>query len=641
MIAWLCSMQTPEYPQGRDIVLIANDVTQKAGSFGVDEDTFFQKASEYARVKGLPRIHIACNSGARVGLVEELKPYIKVMWTEAGNPGKGFDYLYLEEEDFKRFGPGTVIASEVPAHYRNSVGAMPKHYRIDTIIGEGQKSTTGGIGVENLRGSGLIAGETSRAYNEVFTLSYITGRSVGIGAYLNRLGQRTIQMVQGPMILTGFSALNKLLGKRVYTSQDQLGGPQVMVPNGVTHKLVLSDQEGVGAILDWLSYVPKDTWSTPPCLPPVDPVDRDIAFVPSASPYDPRHMLAGTTTPEGTYLSGFFDEGTFQEYLQGWGKSVVIGRAKLGGIPMGVIAVETRNVERRVPADPANPESQEVVEAQAGQVWFPDSAHKTATAIRDFNRGENLPIMIFANWRGFSGGTRDMYQEVLKFGAQIVDALVEYKHPVFVYIPPGGELRGGSWVVIDPTINPEQMEMYADVDSRGGILEPAGIVEVRFREEQQLKLMHRLDLELQTLDQAPQSDEVQAKIRKRETKLAPLYTQIACEFADLHDRAARMKSKGVIRGALEWPRAREFFCWRVRRRLLEQQLLHRMAVADPSLSVQKARELMESWLPGDEDKMVVAFLEKTALTKEIEALRVAALKKRLKELDAQLQRSMP
>lgn len=36
-----------------------------------------------------------------------------------------------------------------------------------------------------------------------------------------------------------------------------------------------------------------------------------------------------------------------------------------------------------------------------------------------------------------------MYGEVLKFGAQIVDALVDYKQPVFIYIPPEGELRGG------------------------------------------------------------------------------------------------------------------------------------------------------------------------------------------------------
>ncbi|KAJ1629524.1 carboxyl transferase, partial [Pavlovales sp. CCMP2436] len=70
-------------------------------------------------------------------------------------------------------------------------------YKLDSIIGK-----VHGIGVENLRGSGMIAGETSQAYEEIFTLSYVTGRSVGIGAYLNRLGQRVIQKDEGPMILT-------------------------------------------------------------------------------------------------------------------------------------------------------------------------------------------------------------------------------------------------------------------------------------------------------------------------------------------------------------------------------------------------------------------------------------------------------
>ena len=45
---------------------------------------------------------------------------------------------------------------------------------------------------------------------------------------------------------------------------------------------------------------------------------------------------------------------------------------------------------------------------QAGQVWFPDSAYKTAQALKDFNR-EELPLMIFANWRGFSGGMKGTY----------------------------------------------------------------------------------------------------------------------------------------------------------------------------------------------------------------------------------------
>ena len=81
-----------------------------------------------------------------------------------------------------------------------------------------------------------------------------------------------------------------------------------------------------------------------------------------------------------------------------------------------MIAVETRLVEQRIPADPANPESREALLPQAGQVWYPDSAFKTAQAIEDFNRGENLPLIIFANWRGFSGGTRDMFGEVSHAG---------------------------------------------------------------------------------------------------------------------------------------------------------------------------------------------------------------------------------
>lgn len=64
------------------------------------------------------------------------------------------------------------------------------------------------LGVENLMGSGLIAGETSRAYEEIFTLTLVVGRTVGIGAYLVRLGQRTIQKARDcPIILTGYQVL--------------------------------------------------------------------------------------------------------------------------------------------------------------------------------------------------------------------------------------------------------------------------------------------------------------------------------------------------------------------------------------------------------------------------------------------------
>lgn len=50
---------------------------------------------------------------------------------------------------------------------------------------------------------------------------------------------------------------------------------------------------------------------------------------------------------------------------------------------------------------------------QAGQVWFPDSALKTAQAMEEFEL-EGLPLMVMANWRGFSGGQRDLFEGVLQ-----------------------------------------------------------------------------------------------------------------------------------------------------------------------------------------------------------------------------------
>ena len=63
-----------------------------------------------------------------------------------------------------------------------------------------------------------------------------------------------------------------------------------------------------------------------------------------------------------------------------------------------------------------------------------------------------------------------------------------------MYIVPNGELRGGAWVVLDPSINAEgRIEMYADVEARGGVLEPEGVVEIKRRRDKITSLMDRLD----------------------------------------------------------------------------------------------------------------------------------------------------
>lgn len=85
-----------------------------------------------------------------------------------------------------------------------------------------------------------------------------------------------------------YNALNKVLGKEVYASNNQLGGIQIMYNNGVTHKTEQSDLDGIYTILKWLSYIPKDKLSPVPVIKTSDPFDREIDFVPTKTPYDPR-----------------------------------------------------------------------------------------------------------------------------------------------------------------------------------------------------------------------------------------------------------------------------------------------------------------------------------------------------------------
>lgn len=624
MVVWIVEYHPSSYfdmesatSDTRRFVMVGNDIAFQSGSFAVPEDVVFKAASSLARSERIPFVYISANSGARLGLCAEVKKHFLV----ALSPKNEIDYLYLTEADYAAL---TQRGVRVAVH-EIVTAEGERRFAITGIVG----SPSEYLGVENLRGSGLIAGEMSKNYSVIPTISIVTGRSVGIGAYLNRLGRRIIQTDDSPLILTGASALNRLLGKDVYAGNSQLGGRQIMVPNGITHWNTKHDYASARTLLRWLDYVPAVTHprrcNPRPLLTHVaDPVDRDVTFTPEPNtPYDPRVLITGTSD-----RTGLFDRGSWMESLEGWAKSVVTGRATLGGIPCGIILVETRLTKKFNPADPADPTSSASFVAQAGQVWFPDSARKTADALDDFHH-ERLPCFIMANWRGFSGGMRDMYDEVLKFGASIVDNLRVYTAPVFIYIPPFGELRGGAWVVVDPVINHQGVvEMYCDPTSRGGILEPAGVAEIKFRDDDVRELIRRNNPSLSRMD--PKT------ARAEELRLLPLYRDVAVRFADLHDTHVRMKAVGVIRDVIPWKDSRRTFHAKLLRKLKELELATMLVEEGTVLSMAEAIEHIEAryhkehpdgrW--GTDDVAHLAWLSQlsiTSLGNEMSSKRLAKL----------------
>lgn len=123
-------------------------------------------ASEYARQMRVPRIYIAANSGARIGLADDIKKRFKVAFKDPSKPDGGFDFLYVSKKDYEELNmEKTQIIATPVTHGGEEV------YQISDIIGAEPD-----LGVENLKGSGLIAGETSVAYDEIFTMTIVLGR---------------------------------------------------------------------------------------------------------------------------------------------------------------------------------------------------------------------------------------------------------------------------------------------------------------------------------------------------------------------------------------------------------------------------------------------------------------------------------
>merc|ERR1719203_2514923 len=191
------------------------------------------------------------------------------------------------------------------------------------------------------------------------------------------------------------------------------------------------------------------------------------------------------------------------------------------------------------------------------------------------------------------------------------------------------------------------MTMFSDPEARGGILEPAGIVEIKFRLADQLKAMHRIDPQLQALDaelegtdETEVQEDIKEQIAAREELLKPVYLQAATEFADLHDKTGRMKAKGVIKEAVPWAESRKYFFYLAKRRISQDNYVAQLKAADSSLDSASALEILSGMCTADwEDNAATLdyFTDNdAAISSKISELKTSSLKAQIKALQEEL-----
>lgn len=66
MVAWVMEMFTPEFPTGRKILVISNDITFRNITFDPREDAFFQVMTDVACIQKFPFIYLIANLGAHL-----------------------------------------------------------------------------------------------------------------------------------------------------------------------------------------------------------------------------------------------------------------------------------------------------------------------------------------------------------------------------------------------------------------------------------------------------------------------------------------------------------------------------------------------------------------------------------------------
>ena len=337
--------------EGRSVALMANDPTVKAGSWGPKTVEKILRIQERAFSLRIPMVYLVDSAGARI--TEQVQMF----------PG--------------RRGAGRIFFNEV-----RMSGVVPQ---VCVLFGP---SAAGG------------------AYIPAFC-DIVIMRDGNASMYLG--SPRMAQMVIGEDV-----SLEEMGGARMHTSV-----------SGCAHQLVKSDEEGIAFARRYLSYFPSNWESSPPAYTPTQAAPAVAPVAPparvEARAGDTESGPASEATPIAdlipadenkpfdmlSLIDALIDEGSLLQVHSRWAKELVVGYARLNGLPVGIVANQPKH---------------------KGGVLFSDSADKAARFIQACN-AFNIPLLFLADVPGFMIGTQVERQGIIRHGAKMISAVSEATVP--------------------------------------------------------------------------------------------------------------------------------------------------------------------------------------------------------------------
>ena len=270
------------------------------------------------------------------------------------------------------------------------------------------------IGINDSGGARIQEGIQSLAgYSEIFQrnimssgvipqISAIMGPCAGGAVYSPALTDFVFMTEQNSyMFLTGPKVVKTVTGETIST--DDLGGAYMHnTKSGVAQFMAPDEKECLMMIRKLMSFIPQNNLEEPIHTEFTDPLDRNCDLLNEIIPENPKKAYDMQEV-----IKCVVDDGDFLEVHKGFAKNIIVGFAKIGGMPVGVVANQPMFL---------------------GGVLDIEASRKGARFVR-FCDAFNVPLVTLVDVPGFLPGSTQEYGGVISHGAKLLFAYGEATVP--------------------------------------------------------------------------------------------------------------------------------------------------------------------------------------------------------------------
>jgi acetyl-CoA carboxylase carboxyltransferase component len=301
--------------------------------------------------------------------------------------------------------------------------------------------------------SGFLFREQSIMSGVVPMVAAMMGPGAAGTAYIPALAD-FVPMVKGTshMALGGPPLVKAVVGEEI--TPEELGGSRVHCEiSGVADLEVPDDKACIQAIKDYLSFFPQSNLERPPVVPTADPPDRMDEALLTLVPDSPRRAYDMKRV-----IQHLVDDGRFFEVKPGWARNLIVGLARMGGRPVGVVA------------------NQPMVLGGALDINAADKAARFIMLCDAFN----IPLLFLQDVPGFLVGSKVEREGIIRHGAKMLYAVSEATVPK-VTVVVRKAYGAGYFVMCGKAYEPDLIVAWPTAEI--SVMGPEGGTNIIFRKE--------------------------------------------------------------------------------------------------------------------------------------------------------------